>query len=44
MRRLYRNKRRSCALCKPHKRGRARRFKPAEQALLHEAERLIRNL
>ncbi|MFP5507395.1 MAG: hypothetical protein ACLGH6_14455 [Gammaproteobacteria bacterium] len=39
MRKRYKNKRRSCALCKPHKRGRDLRWRPRELADLERAER-----
>ena len=32
MRKQFKNKKASCALCKPHKRGWASRWKPAERA------------
>lgn len=38
MRKRYRAKRRSCGLCKPHKRGLTKRWKPRDQALLRAAE------
>ena len=44
MRKQLRNKRRSCGLCKPHKRGMSNRWKPREQSLAdasrHEIEAL----
>lgn len=39
MRKRYKNKRRSCALCKPHKRGWDLRWRPRELAALARAER-----
>lgn len=41
MRKRYKNKRESCALCKPHKRGWALRWRPRELAELVHAEREI---
>ena len=38
MRKRYKNKLRSCAMCKPHKRGYENRWKPKEAALLSEFE------
>jgi hypothetical protein len=38
MRKRYRIKRRSCGLCKPHKRGLANRWKPRDLARLRAAE------
>lgn len=42
MRKRYKLKRRSCALCKPHKRGWDHRWKAKEQQRLETAEREIR--
>lgn len=39
MRKQYRNKLRSCGLCKPHKRGLAQRWKPRDRQALREAGR-----
>ena len=39
MRKRYKRKRRSCALCKPGKRGWAHRFKHREQKLREQFER-----
>jgi len=39
MRKRYKKKQRSCALCKPHKMGLARRFKNKDLAKLKEFER-----
>lgn len=39
MRKRYKNKRESCALCKPHKRGWALRWRPRELAEIARAER-----
>jgi hypothetical protein len=36
---LYRTKRRSCEMCKPHKMGRAKMWKAKELAKLQEMER-----
>lgn len=38
MRKRYRINRRSCGLCKPHKRGLTNRWKPRDLALLRAAE------
>lgn len=38
MRKRYKQKRRSCALCKPQKRGWENRWKPKERQLLDSAE------
>jgi len=37
------NKKKSCALCKPHKTGHANRWKPKEEQLLKDFERYIRD-
>jgi hypothetical protein len=42
MRKRYKNKRRSCALCKPHKRGWEERWKPKQVQALRDSEREIR--
>lgn len=42
MRKRYRSKRRSCALCKPHKRGHDSRWTARDRALLSSAEKEIR--
>jgi hypothetical protein len=42
MRKQFRNKRRACALCKPHKRGWEYRFKAAERAGRRAAEHEVR--
>ena len=42
MRKRYRSKRRSCALCKPHKRGHDSRWTARDRALLGSAEQEIR--
>ena len=39
MRKQYKNKKRSCALCKPHKRKWDKRWKPKDEALLREFEK-----
>lgn len=44
MRKRYKNKDRSCALCKPHKRGWALRWRCGELAVLVDAEREQRNV
>jgi len=41
MRKRYRDKNRSCALCKPQKRGWTRRWSAREIALLESSEREI---
>ena len=41
MRKRYKNKLRSCGLCKPHKRGLDNRWKPQHQQLSECAEREI---
>ena len=38
MRKRYKNKKCSCSLCKPHKRGLDRRRTPKDEALLKEFE------
>jgi hypothetical protein len=42
MRKRYQRKRRTCRLCKPHKRGLAPRWRPQEAARLAAAGRAIR--
>ena len=42
MRKRYRHKRKSCALCKPHKRGFAARWRARELAAIARAEREAR--
>lgn len=42
MRKRYKNKRKSCPLCKPHKRGFAIRWRPQELASITRAEREAR--
>jgi hypothetical protein len=42
MRKQFKDKARSCALCKPHKRGWDRRWKPRQRQALLEAEKEIR--
>lgn len=42
MRKRYKNKLKSCALCKPHKRGFAVRWRPKELAEIARAERAAR--
>jgi hypothetical protein len=41
MRKTYKNKRRSCALCKPHKRKHSNRWKPKDAEALRRTERQI---
>lgn len=43
MGRVYRRKRRSCALCKPNKTGGAPRFKEREKELRERTDREIRD-
>ena len=43
MRKRYKNKLKSCALCKPHKRGWAPRWRGKELALMSAAETELRN-
>ncbi len=38
MRKQYKIKRRSCGLCKPHKRGQAHRWKPHDLQAMRDAE------
>ncbi|WP_170161082.1 hypothetical protein [Methylocaldum marinum] len=42
MRKRYKLKRRSCGLCKPHKRGWDNRWKAKDQLLMERAEKEIR--
>ena len=42
MRKQYKKKLKSCALCKPHKMGWANRWKPKEQFLQKQAEKEIK--
>lgn len=44
MRKQYKRKLRCCALCKPHKAGWDRRWKPKERELMRAAEREVRRL
>lgn len=44
MRKRYRTKRRSCGLCKPHKRGMASRWNARDAAALRAAEAEIRQV
>jgi hypothetical protein len=41
MRKAYKNKRRSCVLCKPHKRQAANRWKPGDMDIIRRAEKQI---
>lgn len=41
MRKRYRKKRRSCALCKPNKMAGSKRWKPRDEVLLKEFERRL---
>ena len=43
MRKVYKLKRRSCALCKPHKTGHAPRFKERQLILLKIHDREMRS-
>ena len=43
MRKQYKRKRRSCALCRPQKMGWAKRWKPKDRAKIAEAEREIQS-
>lgn len=43
MRKRFKQKLRSCGLCKPHKQGRDHRWKPQELQLMELAEREIRS-
>ena len=42
MRKVYKRKRRSCALCKPHKMGWAKRWKAKEIGRLQAMEQEVR--
>jgi len=42
-RKRYKNKKRSCAMCKPHKRKWEKRWKPKELAKLEQDEKEIRD-
>ena len=44
MRKRYKDKLKSCALCKPHKRGWALRWRPREFAVLMRMECEVRDL
>lgn len=44
MRKRYKNKKRACGLCKPWKRGWAKNRSAGELAMLHETEKLAREL
>jgi hypothetical protein len=44
MRKRYKIKARSCALCKPHKRGWERRWSVKDQQLIEGAERDMRGV
>ena len=41
MRKAYKNKRRSCALCKPYKHHAAKRWKPRDMDIIRRAEKQI---
>ncbi len=41
MRKMYKNKKRSCPLCKPHKRGGAIRWKEKEKIALKRFARAV---
>ena len=41
MREAYKNKLRSCALCKPHKRNAAKRWKPKDADIIRRGEKQI---
>jgi hypothetical protein len=41
MRKAYKKKRRSCALCKAHKRQAAKRWKPRDMDIIRRAEKQI---
>ncbi|MDH4084693.1 MAG: hypothetical protein OEV99_14620 [Nitrospira sp.] len=46
MRKAYKQKRRSCALCKPHKAGWAKRWKPKEaerRCSMFDESRLVKD-
>lgn len=42
MRKQFKNKARSCALCKPHKRGWSNRWKPQQRQAILETDRELR--
>jgi len=42
MRKQLKNKRRSCGLCKPHKRGCDNRWKPKVRGLMSELDKEVR--
>lgn len=42
MRKSYKKKERSCPLCKPHKMGIEKRWKPKDYTVLRQAERDMR--
>jgi hypothetical protein len=44
MRKQFKNKLRSCGLCKPHKRGWSSRWKPQQRQALLEADRQLRSV
>ncbi|MFZ3122153.1 MAG: hypothetical protein WA104_02135 [Thermodesulfovibrionales bacterium] len=44
MRKQYKTKKRSCGLCKPHKKGWDNRWKPKDTAGMRQAEREIKEL
>jgi len=44
MRKRLKNKLRSCGMCKPHKRGKANRWKKKEEARLKEWERIVKEI
>jgi len=41
MRKAYKDKLRSCALCKPHKRKAAQRWKPSDADFIRRSEKRI---
>lgn len=43
MRKQYKKKKRSCGMCKPHKRGITNRWKVSERAKRKEDDKEIRN-
>ncbi len=44
MRKIYKNKKKSCALCKPHKMGWAKRWKFRELESIKEFEKIKKDL
>lgn len=44
MRKRYKIKKKSCALCKPHKMGLAKRFKDKDLGSLQESEKIIQGI